>query len=237
MTYSCAIFSDLDGDLREAPLLGFSKDKIRRLLTTPSPPSENAITDSNTSSSHTPSTWPTPPLADTLVTAQQRKLAHIVSRARIFPGHRVLEIGSGWGSLALYIVQQVPEVQIDTITLSENQCAHVRAEVARQGFEDRIRVHLLDYREMPQEWDGSFDRVVSIEMVEAVGLENVDVYWAAIDRVLKRKNGAGVIQGITIPEARQSRRDHVILLLQLNLSQLGQDLLTIPNKWILSRNG
>jgi cyclopropane-fatty-acyl-phospholipid synthase len=139
--------------------------------------------------------------------------------------------------LALYIVQHVPEVQIDTITLSENQCAHVRAEVARHGFEDRIRVHLLDYREMPQEWDGSFDRVVSIEMVEAVGLENVDVYWAAIDRVLKRKNAAGVIQGITIPEARQSRRDHVIMLLQLNLSQLGQDSLTIPNKWILSRNG
>ena len=201
MTYSCAIFSDLDGDLRETPLFGFSN--LRQLLT-PSIPSETtSIDDSNTPTSHTPSTRPTPPLADTLVAAQQRKLAHIVSRARIFPGHRVLEIGSGWGSLALYIVRHIPEVQIDTITLSENQRAHVHAEVARQGFEDRIRVHLVDYREMPREWDGSFDRVVSIEMVEAVGLENVDVYWAAIDRVLKRKNAAGVIQGITIPEARQ----------------------------------
>ena len=208
MTYSCAIFSDLDGDLRETPLLGFSNHKIRQLLT-PSPPSETTFADSNTSTSHTPSTWPTPTLADTLVAAQQRKLAHVVSRARIFPGHSVLEIGSGWGSLALYIVRHIPDVQIDTITLSENQRAHVRAEVARQGLEDRIRVHLLDYREMPREWDGSFDRVVSVEMVEAVGLENVDVYWAAIDRVLKRKNAAGVIQGITIPEARQSRRDHV----------------------------
>lgn len=102
----------------------------------------------------------------------------------------------------MYIVRHIPKVQIDTITLSENQRAHVRAEVARQGFENRIRVHLLDYREMPREWDGSFDRVVSIEMVEAVGLENVDAYWTAIDRVLKRKNAAGVIQGITIPEAR-----------------------------------
>ncbi|KAF8488661.1 cyclopropane-fatty-acyl-phospholipid synthase [Russula emetica] len=201
MTYSCAIFSDLDEDLRETPLLVFSNDKLRQLLT-PSPPSEITSADSNTSTSHTPSTRPTPPLADTLVAAQQRKLAHIVSRARIFPGHRVLEIGTGWGSLALYIVRHIPEVQIDTITLSENQRAHVRAEVARQGFEDRIRVHLLDYREMPREWDGSFDRVVSIEMVEAVGLENVDAYWAAIDRVLKRKNAAGVVQGITIPEAR-----------------------------------
>jgi len=200
MTYSCAIFSDLDGDLRKTPLLGFSNYKMRQLLT-PSPPSETTFADSNTSTPHTTSN---PPLADTLAAAQQRKLAHIVSRARIFTGHRVLEIGSGWGSLALYIVRHVPEVHIDTITLSENQCAHVRAEVARQGFEDRIRVHLIDYREMPKEWDGAFDRVVSIEMIEAVGLENVDVYWAAIDRVLKRKNAAGVIQGSTIPEARQS---------------------------------
>jgi cyclopropane-fatty-acyl-phospholipid synthase len=74
-------------------------------------------------------------------------------------------------------------------------------------------VHLLDYREMPRDWDGLFDRVVSIEMIEAVGLENVDVYWASIDRVLKRKNAAGVIQGITIPEARQSSRDHVTVSL------------------------
>ena len=211
MTYSCAIFSDLDGDLRETPLLGeFGNNKLCQLLTA-SPPSETTYTDSNTPTSHAPSTRPTPPLTDTLVAAQRGKLAHIVSRARIFPGHRVLEIGSGWGSLALYIVRHIPDVQIDTITLSENQRAHVHAEVARHGFEDRIRVHLLDYREMPREWDGSFDRVVSIEMVEAVGLENVDAYWAAIDRVLKRKNAAGVIQGITIPEGSQlSKRDHVI---------------------------
>ncbi|KAI0250939.1 S-adenosyl-L-methionine-dependent methyltransferase [Lactifluus subvellereus] len=200
MTYSCAIFSDLDGDLRETPLFGLNGHEIRQLLTSSSP-SESTSAYSDTPASHTPSTRPTPPLADTLAAAQQRKLAHIVSRARILPGHRVLEIGSGWGSLALHIVRHVAGVQVDTITLSDNQCAHVRAEVARCGFEDRVRVHLLDYREMPREWDGSFDRVVSVEMVEAVGLENVEVYWTAIDRVLK-KNGAGVIQGITIPEAR-----------------------------------
>ena len=113
----------------------------------------------------------------------------------------MLEIGTGWGSLSFYIARHIPNVQIDTITLSDNQCAHVRAEVARQGLWDCIRVHLLDYREMPSEWEGSFDRVVSIEMVEAVGLENIDVYWAAIDRVLKKDSGAGVIQGTTIPEA------------------------------------
>jgi cyclopropane-fatty-acyl-phospholipid synthase len=202
MTYSCAIFSDLDGDLRESPLLEISNHKITRLLT-PSPSSEAASPDSNVSTSRTPSTWPTPPLGDTLAAAQQRKLAHVVMRARILPGHRVLEIGSGWGSLAFYIARHVPDVQIDTITLSDNQCTHVRAEVARQGFADRIRVHLLDYREMPRDWEGLFDRVVSIEMVEAIGLENFEVYWAAIDRVLKKDAAGGVIQSITIPEASQ----------------------------------
>ncbi|KAH9979981.1 cyclopropane-fatty-acyl-phospholipid synthase [Lactifluus volemus] len=195
MTYSCAIYSDLDGDLPEMPLLGLSQLVTSSLLF------ESTPADSNTSTSHT-STRPTPPLVDTLAAAQQRKLEHIVSRARILPGHRVLEIGSGWGSLSLHIARQVAGVQVDTITLSDNQYAYVRAEVARHGFEDRIRVHLLDYREMPHEWDGAFDRVVSVEMVEAVGLENLEVYWATIDRVMKKKNAAGVIQGITVPDAR-----------------------------------
>jgi len=205
MTYSCAIFSDLDGDLRKEPQLQVNVHKLRQLLTdiTRSPPSGFAATVSSAPTSHTASTLPTPHLADTLAEAQQRKLAHIVARARIIPGHRVLEIGSGWGSMALYIVRHIPDVQIDTITLSDNQFAHVQAEVARLGFSDRIHVHLLDYREMPREWESSFDRVVSLEMVEAVGLENIDVYWAAIDRVLKKDAACGVIQSSTMPETSQ----------------------------------
>jgi cyclopropane-fatty-acyl-phospholipid synthase len=200
MTYSCAIFSDPNSDALDGPLLGSQKYKLSQLPTHFSP-SDDESTDSADLISHTPLTCSVSPLADTLEVAQQRKLAYIVARARILPGHRVLEIGTGWGSLAFYIARHIPDVQIDTITLSDNQCAHVRTEVARQGFGDRIRVHLLDYREMPLEWESSFDRVVSIEMVEAVGLENIDVYWATIDRVLKNDSGVGVIQGTTIPEA------------------------------------
>lgn len=192
MTYSCAIFSEVDGDLREG--------SDHKLLTR-SPHSGSVSTASNTP------TLPTAPSEETLEEAQQRKLAHVVARARILPGHRVLEIGSGWGSMALYIVRHIPEAQIDTITLSDNQFAHVRAEVARLGFEDRIRVHLLDYREMPREWESSFDRVVSLEMVEAVGLENIDDYWSAIDRVLKKDAACGVIQSSTMPEASGSSLD------------------------------
>jgi cyclopropane-fatty-acyl-phospholipid synthase len=92
--------------------------------------------------------------------------------------------------LVLYIVRHIPKVQIGTITLSENQrvCACGSSAL---GLQRSHPVHVLDYREMSHEQDGSFDRVVSIKMVEAVGLENVDVHWAAIDRVLKRKNAAG----------------------------------------------
>jgi len=203
MTYSCAIYSELDADLREKPLLGMNNHKMNQLLTH-SPISSAASVDSKPSTAHTSSTFPTPPLADTLADAQQRKLAYIVARAKISRGHRVLEIGSGWGSMALHIVRNVPDTQVDTITLSDNQCAYVRAEVERQGFSDRIRVHLVDYREMPRDWEGLFDRVVSVEMVEAVGLENIDTYWSAIDRILKKDTGGGAIQGITIPEGSQS---------------------------------
>jgi hypothetical protein len=111
-------------------LLGFSNNKLRQLLT-PFPPSETTSADSPTSTSHTPSTRPTPPLADTLVSAQQCKLVHIVLRALIFPGHRILKIGSRWGLLVLYIMQHIPKVQIGTITLLENQHVYVYVEVAR----------------------------------------------------------------------------------------------------------
>src|SRR5579863_6431777 len=122
MTYSCAIFSDLDRDLREEPLLWISDHKIRQLrVPSRSPPFELASPVSDTPTSHIPSTLPTPLLEDTLAEAQQRKLAHVVARARISPGHRVLEIGSGWGSMALYIVRHIPDVQIDAITLSEDR--------------------------------------------------------------------------------------------------------------------
>ncbi|KAI0269931.1 cyclopropane-fatty-acyl-phospholipid synthase [Gloeopeniophorella convolvens] len=203
MTYSSAIFADLDGDLRgETPLLKLSSEHVRELLT-PSPTADAASPlSSAASSSPTASTQPTPTEGDTLADAQQRKLAHIATRARIRPGHRVLEIGSGWGALALHIVRTYPGAEVDSITLSENQRAYVEALATHHGVGDRVRVHLVDYREMPSAWDGLFDRVVSVEMVEAVGLENIPAYWAAIDRALKPREAAGVIQGITIPEAR-----------------------------------
>ncbi|EIM81614.1 cyclopropane-fatty-acyl-phospholipid synthase [Stereum hirsutum FP-91666 SS1] len=222
MTYSCAIFPDLDGDVVSSDRTLTSKDQLStRLLSTNFSRTNATIHDtpssastSSPSSSSTPLTTSTPistppststpsdPDADPLHTAQLIKLQHITKKARIFPGHRVLEIGSGWGSLALHIVTSIPDTQVDSITLSTHQYNYVRGLVKKRGLQDRVRVHLVDYRNMPQEWDDTFDRVVSVEMVEAVGEENMESYWACIDRVVKRKGGAGVVQGITITEGR-----------------------------------
>ena len=62
---------------------------------------------------------------------------------------------------------------------------------------------MLDYRALPKEWSGSFDRVVSVEMVAAVGREYLEEYFRVIDWALKPDIGVGVVQGITIPEARE----------------------------------
>ncbi|KAI0044109.1 cyclopropane-fatty-acyl-phospholipid synthase [Auriscalpium vulgare] len=212
MTYSCAIYSDLDGDLKSNANITFTPSQLRR-LSAYRPASSSGSVSSDASPASTPpalsssfpsdpSTLATPPAQDNLHAAQLRKLTHLTNRARISRGHRVLEIGSGWGAMALHIVRTIPDTQVDTITLSQNQHAHVTGLVAAEGLQDRVRVHLMDYREMPEEWNGAFDRVVSVEMIENVGEENLGEFWRMLDRVMKRKDAAGAVQSITIPEAR-----------------------------------
>ncbi|KZT73861.1 CFS1-like protein, partial [Daedalea quercina L-15889] len=189
MTYSCAIFPELDADLRHSRVnsefssAGLSTQTSSELLT----PSEDSDDDAE------------------LCDAQIRKMLHIVKRADIKPGHRVLEIGSGWGSMAICMAQAFSGVTVDTLTLSEEQAHLARQRVADIGLgprRARVRVHLMDYRSMPKEWEGVFDRLVSVEMVEAVGQEFLETYWERIDWALKKDTGVGVVQGITLPEAR-----------------------------------
>ncbi|KZT56536.1 cyclopropane-fatty-acyl-phospholipid synthase [Calocera cornea HHB12733] len=137
---------------------------------------------------------------DPLELAQLRKLRHICNKADIRDGHRVLEIGTGWGSFSM-LAASLFKCTIDTVTLSEQQAALARERIAKAGLSDRIRVHVVDYRSLPAEWEGQFDRFVSIEMMEHVGAEYMDTYWRMVDWALK-KSGAGVIQVSTIPDAR-----------------------------------
>ena len=139
---------------------------------------------------------------DDLNTAQMRKVRHIISKARIEPGHRVLEIGSGWGTLAITIVRTIPGTQVDSLTLSVAQRDLAMERIRKEGLEDKIRIHLMDYRSMPESWKGSFDRLVSVEMMEAVGREYMDTFWKHMNWAMNPKSAVGVVQCITLPEAR-----------------------------------
>ncbi|KIK57142.1 hypothetical protein GYMLUDRAFT_46375 [Collybiopsis luxurians FD-317 M1] len=196
MTYSCAIFEDLDGDVKNGLDRGlWSGGHALHRLGQPAETSAPA-------SMSTPIAQDGP---DVLEAAQYRKLRHIIRKADILPGQRVLEIGSGWGSLSILIAQTVPDTRVDTLTLSVAQQALARERIRAAGLEDRITVHLMDYRDMPGDWESKFDRLVSVEMIEAVGREFLETYWQKVNWALKKKDAVGVVQVITIPEARFER--------------------------------
>ncbi|KAK0464494.1 CFS1-like protein [Desarmillaria tabescens] len=195
MTYSCAIFEDLDGDLKSGAdhRLFSGAEGLQRLSSEEQMPTE-IINDRLLMSENDP-----------LYRAQMRKLTHIIKKAKIMPGHRVLEIGSGWCSMAILIAQTIPDTTVDTLTLSVEQQTLARQRIQEVGLQDRISVHLMDYRNMPAEWEAAFDRFISVEMIEAVGKEFLVTYWEQVDWALKKKGAVGVVQVITIPEARFER--------------------------------
>ncbi len=137
----------------------------------------------------------TPVVGADLTTAQERKLDRLLDLAGVGDGTRLLEIGSGWGSLAIRAAQRGARVR--TITLSVEQQRLARERIAEAGLSDRIDVDLCDYRDL----DGRYDAVVSIEMVEAVGWRHWGTYLATIDRVLE-PGGRAAVQAITMPHDR-----------------------------------
>jgi cyclopropane-fatty-acyl-phospholipid synthase len=129
--------------------------------------------------------------------AQQAKLVGIAERARLEPGLEILEIGCGWGAFSVIAARDYG-CRVTAITLSDAQAEYVRELVTREGLEDRIDVRIQDYRHVT----GTFDRIVSIEMLEAVGPRYLGTYFATIDRLL-RPDGLAVVQVITIPDQRE----------------------------------
>ncbi len=113
--------------------------------------------------------------------AQWEKKAHIAAKLYLKPGQKVLDIGSGWGGLALFLHQQAG-VDVLGITLSEDQLRVARQRAKDAGVSDHVKFELIDYRVL----DGEFDRIVSVGMFEHVGLEYYDEFFAACRRLLKR---------------------------------------------------
>jgi cyclopropane-fatty-acyl-phospholipid synthase len=113
-----------------------------------------------------------------LATAQRRKVDRLLDTAAVGPGSRLLEIGTGWGELAIRAARRGAWVR--TLTISTEQADLARQRVAAAGVGDRVEVLLQDYRHV----EGSYDAVVSVEMIEAVGANHWETYFGTIDRVL-----------------------------------------------------
>lgn len=117
----------------------------------------------------------------TLVQAQEAKLDLICRKLLLKPGERFLDIGAGWGGLLLWAAEHYG-VDATGITLSKNQHAHVQRQIEEKGLGNRVRMELLDYRDMPQ--DRPFEKISSVGMVEHVGQANINAYFDKIMALL-----------------------------------------------------
>jgi cyclopropane-fatty-acyl-phospholipid synthase len=132
------------------------------------------------------------PGCDSLEAAQETKNARVVELLGLGGARRVLEIGCGWGGLAEKLAAE-HDCEVTGVTLSTEQLAYATERMRRAGVDDRVSLRLQDYRDVP----GEFDRVVSIEMLEAVGEEHWPRYFAVLrDRLVA--GGLAVLQVITI---------------------------------------
>lgn len=125
-----------------------------------------------------------------LETGQIDKQRHLAAKLLLEPGQRVLDIGSGWGGLALHLAR-AGGGEVTGITLSEAQLKVARKQAAEQGLEDRVGFHLRDYRAE----QGIYDRIVSVGMFEHVGVTHYDQFFATVARLLA-DDGVGVIHAI-----------------------------------------
>jgi cyclopropane-fatty-acyl-phospholipid synthase len=132
---------------------------------------------------------------ESLEQAQLNKIDRMLDLAAVGQGDHLLEIGTGWGALALRAAQR--GCRVTTITLSEAQFALAQQRFAAAGVSEQIDLRLQDYRDL----DGRFDAVVSCEMIEAVGHEYLASYFETIRDCLKPRARA-VLQAITIPDDR-----------------------------------
>ncbi|TFY65970.1 hypothetical protein EVG20_g5119 [Dentipellis fragilis] len=127
-----------------------------------------------------------------LESAQLRKIHHVLRKARVKPGSRVLEVGSGWGSMAIEAARSYG-CQVDTLTLSVEQKKLAEERITAAGLQDHIRVHLMDYRELPADFEKAFDAFISIEMLEHVGAKYYDTYFRMVDWALKPNDATVVV--------------------------------------------
>jgi len=133
---------------------------------------------------------------ESLYEAQKRKIDLLATKLNLKKGSKVLEIGSGWGAMAMHLVKEYGCV-VTTLTLSKEQKKLCEDRFKEHNIEESINIMLKDYRDM----QGEFDAVIAVEMFEAVGREYFDVFFKKCESLLK-PSGILVMQIITMPDQR-----------------------------------
>ncbi len=134
--------------------------------------------------------------SDDLETASRRKLDRICQKLQLSPADHLVEIGTGWGGMALHAAKHYG-CRVTTTTISKEQHALASERIAAAGLSDRVTLLLEDYRDLT----GTYDKLVSIEMIEAIGHQYLDTYFDKCASLLK-PDGLGLIQAITIEDHR-----------------------------------
>ncbi|MEO8746788.1 MAG: cyclopropane-fatty-acyl-phospholipid synthase family protein [Rhodanobacter sp.] len=141
---------------------------------------------------------------DTLEIASVRKLERICCKLDLKPTDRVVEIGTGWGGFALYAAKHYG-CHVTTTTISREQHALASARVAAAGMDAHVELLLQDYRDL----EGQYDKLVSIEMVEAIGAQYLETYFDKLGSLLK-PDGLALVQAITIEDHRYQQALHAV---------------------------
>ena len=134
-----------------------------------------------------------------LESAQTAKYDALCTKLKLRRGEHVLEIGTGWGGFACHAVKHYG-CRITTVTISEQQFNFARERIAKQNLSDRIDVRLEDYRHVK----GKFDKIASIEMMEALGDKYLETFFETVHRLLKSEGVAG-FQYITVADSRHAQ--------------------------------
>ncbi|MBB1521335.1 SAM-dependent methyltransferase [Aquipseudomonas guryensis] len=145
---------------------------------------------------------------DSLEQAQLNKLERICQKLQLKPGDHLLEIGTGWGSMAIYAASHYG-CKVTTTTLSKEQFAYTQRRIEEQGLQGRITLLLEDYRDLT----GQYDKLVSIEMIEAVGHRFLPTYFKQCARLLK-DDGLMLLQAITIRDQRYEQAKRSVDFIQ-----------------------
>ena len=147
--------------------------------------------------------------SESLEVASQRKLDRICRKLDLKPSDHVVEIGTGWGGFALHAAANYG-CRVTTATISAEQHALATRRVAAAGLADRVTVLLKDYRDLDDgDGAGAYDKLVSIEMIEAIGHQYLDAYFAKCASLLK-PDGLALIQAITIEDSRYEQALHSV---------------------------